>query len=382
MPTLEVPINPETLAWALRRARLDPDDLARAAGASVERVHAWIGGKARPTYRQAQKIAQRLRVSFGQLLLPPPARVEIPIPDLRRRADAPKEPSLELTETIYDALRKRDWWREYRGNRPLAFVGSVDWQEAAPEEVADAIRSYIPVQAIRVEAEDWDDFLRKLSKRAEEIGILVLRRGIVGSNTHLPLDPTEFSGFAIADPVAPIILVNMRDYQARRNFTFAHELAHIWVGQSALDDNHELEPDPELEKFCDRVAAELLVPEQQLRRMWSSDPREAAQNVARRFWVSVWVAARRAHDLGLISREEYQNLVGEYYKGLGKQKRKSSSGNFDHNLAAWNSPTFTNAVVAATIEGELTFKEAASLLNISLGAFVAYLEKRSSEVSY
>lgn len=59
------------------------------------------------------------------------------------------------------------------------------------------IRRPIPIDALRSEAEDWTDFLRKLSARAEEVGILVLRTGIVGNNTHRPLDPHEVAGFAV-----------------------------------------------------------------------------------------------------------------------------------------------------------------------------------------
>lgn len=368
---LDVPINPDTLAWALHRARLNPDHLAKAAGASAERVNAWIEGKARPTYRQAQKIARKLRVSLGQLLLPPPGPMELPIPDLRRGPDARTEPSPELIETIYDALRKRDWWREYRGRLPLAFVGSADWQRTTPKEVAETIRSHIPIQELAKEARDWEDFLRKLSKRVEEIGILVLRRGIVGSNTKRTLDPDEFSGFAITDPAAPIILINMRDYEARRNFTFAHELAHIWLGASALDGNPEIEAHDRVESFCDQVAAELLVPEELFLRVWHGSPRDATGKASRLFWVSVWVVARRARDLGLISNEEYQELLDYYYRDLAQKKRKrgGGGGNLYRSLAARNSPTFTSAVVAATKEGELTFREAASLLNVSLGTF-------------
>lgn len=380
MPVLEVPINPEALAWALRRARLGPEGLAIAVNAKPETARAWLEGKARPTYRQARTIAQRLRVSFGQLLIPPPEQLELPIPDMRRRAAALGEPSVDLTETIYDALRKRDWWREYRGELSLPFVGSFDWEQSTPEDVAEAIRSHIPAHVLSQEARSWEEFLRKLSERAEEIGILVLRRGIVGNNTHRPLDPEEFSGFSIADPVAPIILINTRDYVARCNFTFAHELAHIWLGRSALDDNPEVETRDRLERFCDRVAAELLVPKGVIVRVWRGDPREAAEEAARRFRVSVWVVARRARDLGLIHHDEYLEVLDGYYKDLVQEDRGADGGNFYRTLPVRNSPTFTKAVVAATLQGELSLKEAAALLNLSIGAFLNYLEKQSGAI--
>lgn len=383
MRALEVPVDPAALAWAMRRAGLSPEGLAEAGGVKPQKAEAWLAGRARPTYKQAKKLARRLRVSLGQLLIPPPERIDLPIADLRRGVSEREEPSPDLLETVYDALRKRDWWREYRGGVPFPFVGSFDWQKVTAEEVANALRGYIPVEAIREEARSWDDFLRRLSARAEEVGILVLRTGVVRNNNHRPLDPEELSGFSIADPVAPIVLVNTRDYVARRNFTFAHELAHIWLGQSAVDDNPEAETRHRLERFCDQVAAEFLVPRQTFREVWRGEPREAAEMAARRFWVSTWVVARRAWDLKLITYEAYRGLVDAYYEELRKQQRDREDGRGDVylTLAARNSPTFTRAVVSAALQGEITLKEAASLVNLSIGSFLTYLERRSGALS-
>lgn len=386
MPSLRVPINPQALSWAINRAGQKTDGLAKSCGVSEERVEAWLGGLEQPTYRQAQKIAERLRISLGQLLLPPPDREEIPLPDFRRGIAAQGQPSPELLETIYDALRKRDWWREYQGGRTLSFVGSMDWRKTTPEQVAEAIRDYIPFSELARSAGDAAGLLREAAKCAEEIGILVLRKGIVGSNTHRPLDPAEFSGFAVADPVAPIILINMKDFPRRRNFTFAHELAHIWLGESALDDNLEQQSETRLERFCDQVAAELVVPKDEILREWQGEPLEAAERVARRFWVSVWVAARRAYALGLIARGEYQLVIERYYRNLSKgilddRERNASRGDVYRSLLSRNSPTFVRAVANRVTSGDLTYKEAASLVGVSIRTMIGFLEKRFDEVS-
>ena len=58
-------------------------------------------------------------------------------------------------------------------------------------------------------------------------------------------------------------------------FTLAHEMAHIWAGQGGLSNpdyglRSEWE-DSTVEQFCNRVAAETLVPGEDFRSRWSPD---------------------------------------------------------------------------------------------------------------
>ena len=81
----------------------------------------------------------------------------------------------------------------------------------------------------------WTNALRTLRDHIESAGVLVVFNGVVGNNTHRKLDVDEFQGFALVDEYAPLIFVNNSDYKTAQIFTLAHELSHIFVGESEVD---------------------------------------------------------------------------------------------------------------------------------------------------
>lgn len=61
-----------------------------------------------------------------------------------------------------------------------------------------------------------------------------MRTGVLGYSNRDRLDADEFQGFAVSDPFAPIVFINDEDAKAAQIFTLAHELAHIWIGETGI----------------------------------------------------------------------------------------------------------------------------------------------------
>ena len=62
-----------------------------------------------------------------------------------------------------------------------------------------------------------EGFMRELTRNAEQSGIMIMRSGVVGNNTHRPLDVEEFRGFSVSDHVAPLIFINGQGLQGSSN---------------------------------------------------------------------------------------------------------------------------------------------------------------------
>ena len=265
-------VNPSLLTWSRERAGLSTEQVAKKLPVKPERIEEWEAGETKPTFLQAQKWANLAHIPFGFLFLHQPPIEQLPLPDLRTVGGiAPRRPSLELLDTVKDAIRKQDWYLEYLQNQErqqLEFVGRYT-SRSRISEVVDDIRRTLGVNP-EISRLDYDKYIRALISAAESVGILVMRSGIALGNTHRKLEVSEFRGFAISNAFAPVVFINSSDAPTARLFTLLHELAHIWIGSSGVSDGDTANGREE-ERFCNAVAGEFLAPEVQFRAIWNVD---------------------------------------------------------------------------------------------------------------
>jgi Zn-dependent peptidase ImmA (M78 family) len=371
-----VEVNPEVVRWAVDRSRVPLDQLQR----KFPKIREWTAGESQPTLRQLESVAKATYTPLGFLFLEEPPPDELPVPYFRTLDDeTPRGPSPHLLETIQTMQQRQAWMREYlidQGQERLAFVASARLDEPAAS-IAQRMRTALGFEeGWANELPSWTEALRALREAMEDAGILVVVNGIVGNNTHRSLDPDEFRGFVLVDEYAPLVFVNGADYKAPQMFTLAHELAHVFFGSSAAFDLRDTLPasDP-MEQRCNRVAAEFLVPEAELRQAWASvhnDP-ERFQTIARRFKVSSVVAARRALDLRLIRREAFFKFYRAYQdREEEAAARRPDGGDFYANQNFRVGRRFGSAVIRAAREGKLLYSEAFRLTGLYGRTFERY----------
>jgi Zn-dependent peptidase ImmA (M78 family) len=367
-----VPASIPVLRWAAERAGLTDEELE----ARFPRFPRWLAGETQPTLRQLEDFAKLTHTALGYFFLPEPPRPVLPVPDFRTVEDQrPAEPSSALLDTLYLCQQRQAWYQNYarvHGLPALAFVGSASPQDS-PEAVAERMRAVLGVEPeARRRLPTWTEALRQLIAKAEDAGVLVMASSVVGSNSHRKLDVAEFRGFALADTLAPLVFLNSADSKAAQMFTLAHELAHLWLGASGVSDPEAGRvPAQATERWCNRVAAELLVPLVALRAAHRPElaVEEEIQRLAREFKVSTLVALRRLFDAGLIDEAHlWQHYREEQARLRALAPRGESGGDFYRSLATRTSRRFARALVTSTLEGETLFLEAFRLLGVRKAA--------------
>ncbi len=361
-----VPVSPNLLRWARERSGYSVDVLA----GRFPKIDAWEGGEVLPTLKQLEAFARATHTPVGFFFLAEPPVEGLPIRDFRTVANVRLgHPSPDLLDTVYLCQQRQDWYRDFVRSihePALAFVGSA----RIGDNVVDAatrMRHALGIDLeVRQQLASWTEALRHFIEQADALGILVMVSGVVGSNSHRHLDPQEFRGFALADPLAPLVFINGADTKAAQMFTLAHEIAHIWLGESGVSNaNAKAVPDQESEEWCNRMAAELLVPLDALRGEFNprGDPVGQLGRLARRFKVSTLVVLRRIHDAGWLSRED---LWAAYEAELARLRAlpKGSGGDFYLTLGARVSKRFARALVVSTLEGRTAFTETFRMLGL------------------
>ena len=377
-------VAPEILRWAVERSGKEPTTLAR----RFPKLNAWLTRDSAPTFKQLEDFAAATYTPFGYFFLPAPPEEPLPIPDFRtRRAEALRKPSGDLLDTIYLCQQRQAWFEEFareEGLDPVRLVGSLT--RATPvTEAAQAIREALGFDLEqRRQDRTWAEALRRMIQAVEDAGILIMVSGIVGSNTHRKLDPEEFRGFALAHSHAPLLFVNGADSKSAQMFTIAHELAHLALGESALSDAEaSVFPDEQTERWCNQVAAEVLVPLAVLQQeLQAAEPVAAATaRLARRFKVSSLVILRRMLEARWIRTwDEFQTAYAREVERVKEVTTEAAGGgDFYRTLGVRVSRRFEYAVVADTLNGRTAYREAMRLLGFKR---VATFDKLANELGF
>jgi Zn-dependent peptidase ImmA (M78 family) len=266
-------VNPAQLVWARETAGLTREQAASLlklnasrGKTGAERLAAIEEGEepTRPQLLAMVKVYRRPLLTF--YMAKPPERSERG-EDFRTLAAGQRE---LVMEALLDALLRdirarqtlvRNILEEDEEAALASFVGSMAMEQGVPA-VVDAIRGSLRVTTADLRGEKTaESIFARLRKAVEAQGVFVLLVGDLGSH-HTALDVRTFRGFAIADRIAPFIVINDKDAKTAWSFTLLHEMAHLWLGASGISGG-DLAGSP-IERFCNEVASAFLLSREEL----------------------------------------------------------------------------------------------------------------------
>jgi len=368
-----IDINHNIINWAIARAGYNEIDFF----SQFPKIKEWMQNGKKLTLKQLEIISNKLHVPFGYLLLKTPPIEKLPIPYFRT-INSNKNINLNVFDTILSIKRRQEWLIEYLDENKfeqLDFIGKFNINDNIEVVIKD-IKETIGIEdGWASQFKTWEEALLFLTAKIEELGIIIVFNGVVENNTHRPISVEDCRGFVMVDKLAPFLFVNSSDGKAAQMFTIIHELVHLWLGESAGFENNKLLPanDP-IEIFCDKVAAELLVPTKLFIELWKKT--QNFKNLSKHFKVSLIVIARRALDLQLISKKDFFIFYEAYLNDIKNKKIKTSSGgDFFATQKRRLNVRFASHVDRAVKENKLLFRDAYKITGLKGDTYQKFMTK-------
>lgn len=398
-----VQINPRLMTWARETAGLSLEEAAEKLGlkttakaSAAEKLLAVEDGTRPVSQGLLQKSVAAYRRPLITFYLPqPPAQGERG-EDFRAVTGAvsPRDDAM-LDALVRDVRARQQMLREVLADEDealvLPFVASCQMSEGA-KSVAAQIRATLGVTtAEQQQARDSAKLFALLRAAAERTGVYVLLLGDLGSH-HSDISEQVFRGFALADDIAPFVVINDNDAAPARAFTLMHELAHIWIGASGVSGPLKGISENAVERFCNAVAGDFLLPSEAVGDLSAARGADAAhalvlaEDVARSWNVSQSVVVYRFLMNKWISDEVATTLFGMFAERWRTERQRvretreaddTGPGYYIVRRSRLGSALLD--VVRRALQGEaLTHTKAARILGVSPTAVDQLLRQRAA----
>lgn len=376
--SIKTEIKPEILSWLVEQAnvkKMTPD--------SLKRLKDWQSGLKEPTFAQILAISTETKLPLGYFFLNSPPVENYSFMEYRTvNSQSFTKPSRDLIDVINHMENVQDWMRDYliqSDGTKLSFVGSQK-NEKNVLTIANLIRDELNLKIDWFEkSKNSAESFKIIRKAAQNCGILVMISGIVGVNTHRPLDIEEFRAFALIDEYAPLIFINTNDSSNAQLFSLLHEIVHIWYGRQNIFNDRTGDRNSfvnKIEQYCNAAANEILVPDVFFTKKWNEfqhlKPENAIQDLSKYFNCGTTVIARNALDNGLINKKLYEKIANDAYFNYlqNKQmKNENGGGNHNYNLASYIDNRFLLSLASSVREGKTQYTDAFQLTKTNRKTF-------------
>jgi len=374
-------IRPEILKWARATAGLSLEEAARAVGlkdakgkTGSERLSAIEAGTEEPTRVLLVRMAKVYRRSLLVFYLSDPPRIGDRGQDFRT-LPGPQRFNPELDALIRDIRARQGLIRsmiEDSESDSIGFVGSIT-TETPVNKLTLLVAEQLQFSLREFQAAKTNEAaFAYLRMKIERSGVFVLLLGNLGSHhTNIPVE--IFRGFALSDPIAPLIVINDRDSRTAWSFTALHELVHLWLGNTGVSG---LEATSKIEQYCNDVAGEILLPSADLKsfpKLVTLDNAISEISVfAKDHRVSRAMVAYKLLRAGIMDRSMWSELSAHFnrewmalkQRQAETQKEAESGPNYYIVRRHRVGPALLDLVRRSLDEGNITYTKAGRVLGV------------------
>jgi len=368
------------LRWARERSGHTVARVAAAFKKDAEVIEAWESGHDAPSYPQLETLAYKIyKRPIALFFFPEPPDEVDPEHSFRTL------PAFEIDDLSADTRFKVRQARALQlslselhgGVNPAPNKIHVDLRvgpDASPASVAGRAREYLGIDLDTQRR--WrtaTEALKSWRDSVEECGIYVFK------NTFKQKD---VSGFCLYDREFPLIYVNNSTAMTRQMFTILHELGHVLVGTGGVTKRNDSyiaslgDDDRRIEIFCNRFAAECLLPILEVRRAFARAEitDEEIGRVANAYKVSRHVVLTRLVELRAISQTFYDTKTAEWNAEYEAQHGDKDGGNYYLTQASYLGERYLRLAFGKYYDGQISIEQLADYLNVKVSS-VAGLEQ-------
>ena len=377
-------VQPSVIRWARESMGMSIEDVAHKLKRSSEEVRAWEseGSASSPTYAQLESLAYKVfKRPLAIFFLPAPPDEIQPTREFRTLPDADLQ---TLNADTYVQVRKA---HAYQITLKEVFDGRNPGGKSIVRDVALDMQLSVETQArsvrkiLGISLEDqlgWktdEHALKRWREAVEAHGIFVFKA---------PFKQKDISGFCLLDADFPLIYLNNGTTKTRQIFSLLHELAHLLLNVSGISKFEQSYmsrlpvAERRIEQFCNKVAAEILIPSDDFGQQIAGLPSDAESmqdhlyaNLANRYGVSREAILRRLLDLGRVSQVFYEQKA----KLWASQKKAASGGDWYASQNTYLSDKFAREVIGRHYRNQISVEQASEYLGIKAKNF-AGLEQR------
>lgn len=362
-------INPAIIKWARERSGYTLKEVADSINKDSETISDWESGSSAPTYAQLEKLADKCKRPVALFFFP-----EVPEePDLVNQL-ALRSSEIEALSPNIRLLLRRAAARQVSlmelnmGANPAEKTIFRDLHARLDDSLADLAHQTREYLDISVETQaSWKSSTEAFEiwrNRIEEKGIFVFKDAF---------QDDFVDGFSLVHDQFPVIYLNNSRPHVRQIFSLFHELAHLLLRRNGITRGIKIGGE-KIERFCNRFAAEFLVPSSDLEtRLDFPDYDDAAMwELARHYKVSRPVILLKLIDRHILEPTDYERMTKKWKEAHESNLEKAAEsknlggGDYYNTRAVYLGYRFMELAFSRYHQGGCSIEELAEHLNVKV----------------